>query len=160
MRARGPLRLLLTLLLSVMAGVIVLQGITTIRQLADASSNAPLQFSEASIMADCGLTQPVAAWLDTNANGRRELNEPPLPDVEFFVTSVRDGQESWDYGRMGVSDATGTASLHQFIGGCDKLTFDISARPPAGYRATTAEHVLSERYWSEDTIEFGFVTAP
>ena len=61
---------------------------------------------------------------------------------------------------MAVSDDIGEAQLSALIGGCGKRTFDISARPPAGYRATTADHRLLESYGVAWRIEFGFVAAP
>ena len=85
---------------------------------------------ESSIIADCGLDQQVTAWIDTNANGQHDQDEPPLADVGFFVMSTFKGQSPWDDGQMGTSDATGQANLHRFIGGCAEISFDVSARPP------------------------------
>jgi hypothetical protein len=89
------------------------------------------------VVSDCGWSSLVIAWLDLDANGARDTGqEPPLAGVTFVLEDVYSG-----YGRMmasAVTDEEGRASLSVFLPGCPRTKLEVFARPPDGYRATTA----------------------
>lgn len=107
-------------------------------------------------VAECFWEQQASAWLDANANGRRESGEGPLAGVEFVVKGLDSGLE---YSLEGTSDEAGQAALSIFFAGCPDDRLEVTARPPTGYRATTA--VVVETPIVEDRpLQFGFVAAP
>lgn len=107
-------------------------------------------------IAECGWEQQASAWLDVNTNGRRESGEGPLAGVEFLVKGLDSG---WEYGLEGTSDGAGQAALRIFLAGCPDDRLEVTARPPAGYRATTAAVVESRRR-APSPVKFGFIAAP
>lgn len=107
-------------------------------------------------IAECFWQQSVSAWVDANGNRQRDTDEQPLAGVEFLVKGLDSGLE---YGLEGTSDTAGLADLSIFFAGCPDERLELTARPPTGYRAATAERVEVRRL-EEEPIAFGFVAAP
>jgi hypothetical protein len=90
-----------------------------------------------------------SAWVDANANGKREEGELPLANVRFRFADVF-SQEAWEK----VSDDRGWAQLAGGLGPCPqpKPQFEVSALTPAGYEPTTPLRVPIR----EGASSFGF----
>lgn len=101
---------------------------------------------------DCLYSVEPKAWVDANANGVREKEEPPLAGVEFHVTG----------GARATSDATG--AFKQDAGhivilawrGCPGVDVELSARAPAGYEPTTPAVVRLQGEVTFGERAFGF----
>ncbi len=101
---------------------------------------------------DCGWHSKTQAFVDENANGKWDGNEPPLSGARFFVT---DASGKSGYGGHWVSDGTGTAYLSFFVA-CNRVPeFLVFAAPPEGYRLTSPELVEAGSQ-SGQTFTFGF----
>lgn len=148
------LRRLPWLLLPMIVLLLVLSALPPLDR-PSASSSAPS--AEPSPPAvECSWEQQASAWVDVNANGQRDGDEQPLAGVEFVVKGL---DSSLEYGLAGTTDADGQAMLSVLWAGCPDNRLEVTARPPAGYRATTAAQVESLRM-IEQAIAFGFVAAP
>lgn len=103
---------------------------------------------------DCSWFGEGQAWIDENENGIWDAGESPLPGVSMSVQDLRNDVD----GEGGETGADGKVNLSLFIPGCMRVTIEVSATAPSGYRSTTEEEVRVGR--SDDEIEivrFGFV---
>ncbi|MEP7136281.1 MAG: hypothetical protein ABI904_15240 [Chloroflexota bacterium] len=78
----------------------------------------------------------VSAWLDKNANGVREDNEPPLANVCVWYGYRPDSViADCKFSDHQVTDKNG--QWGEFLAGADCDMIYIFANPPSGYRPTT-----------------------
>ena len=82
----------------------------------------------------------VSAWLDKNANGIREQNEPPFPGVCIWSgyrpdSVIQDYSDPCQFYDSHVTDEQGTWG--QFLPGGSCETFYVFAKAPEGYQPTT-----------------------
>jgi len=116
----------------------------------------------------------VQAWLDADADSKREAGELPLPDVvasmvrfDYIYSSeagvdARKLASDLEYIQvMGpiaqLTAKDGRASLRDFRAGCACHCWQgsaVAAWPPAGYEPTTP--ILVDLTSNEDTVSFGF----
>lgn len=109
--------------------------------------------------ADCAWYGSARAWIDWNADGQPNPNEPPLSNVKIHV---KDPQTqflgiTWP----AVTDQYGGAEFTLSIPGCSKSAFEIYVDIPEGYRATTRPRIqvnlgLGESLNLERVYYFGF----
>jgi hypothetical protein len=106
---------------------------------------------------DCGKSVEVSAWEDQNANGIRDYpHEPPLSGVAFVLIdrSAHAGREM----ARGTTGADGTGLLLSPLISCTgKYEFEVYAKPPVGYQATTPLRRPAPVF---STFEVGFVKEP
>src|SRR5438552_8371047 len=95
------------------------------------------------ITADCGWSAQVSAWLDSNGNGMREADEPPIPNVNFYFNNANTSNQ-YQRGPF-VTNSKGETQLNEFMPGCPGRAFEIYPAMPAGYRLTTAPKQSSQR---------------
>lgn len=101
---------------------------------------------------DCVWPGTAIAWVDVNADGIRDVGEPPLPGVKFYIDDVRNDLEKVG---EGVSDWYGEASFSVWLPGCPRVEFEVYPEVPAGYRLTTLSRLSASQ-----TPEFGFGYLP
>lgn len=113
-------------------------------------SNAPPP-----IIADCGWSATVRAWVDLNGNGIRDENDTPLPDVSFHVDDTLNGYSDVSRGD-GPTNWKGESQLSVFLPGCPKVQFEIYPDVPSGYRALSDVRPTSDGDAIDQVFEFGF----
>lgn len=104
---------------------------------------------------DCVWRVPVQAWIDVDADGTRDADEPPLGGVTFVLENIDSAFQRRVASTMTRAD--GVAGLSAWLPGCPAATFEVYAEVPAGYRATTPGRVASE---FGKPVVVGFVTDP
>jgi hypothetical protein len=96
------------------------------------------------------------SWLDKNEDGKWNNDEKPLSGVQFLLNGEL--RES--------SDENGEAWVTRLSWGdvqkdtCPSIFFEIVARPPPGYRLTTAERVTGTSEGTFLEYTFGFTDLP
>src|SRR5215216_6335464 len=110
-------------------------------------------------VADCAWYGSAQAWIDSNADGQIDPDEPPLSDVKIHVDDVQNQfvEFSWPV----TTDQDGDVQLSVSIPGCSGSTFEIFVDIPEGYRATTRPRIEVqpdpwERLSAERVYYFGF----
>jgi hypothetical protein len=90
-------------------------------------------------MTDCAWYGSARAWIDSNADGQVDPDEPPLRDVKIHVDDKRNQflEISWPV----ITDQDGEVQLSLSIPGCSDNTFEIFVDIPQGYRATTRPRI-------------------
>jgi len=112
---------------------------------------------------DCTWGEAVTTWLDENANGKRDAQEPLLPNVTIvFKRRIDDGVP---YEERVVSDQRGVASFFELMPGCPKVEFEVYPEVPAGFRLTTPSSLfititISRTFGNENPFLFGFASLP
>jgi hypothetical protein len=110
--------------------------------------------------ADCVYSDKAEAWIDANQNGVWDNEEKPLVGVQFFVDDIRNNFQ--DVGDEAISDENGKAQLLVWLPGCPNVKFEISAKSPEGFQATTPDRIpVSKdafRNSQEDLFSFGFMS--
>ena len=93
----------------------------------------------------------VTAWLDKNANGLKETDEPPLPGVCVWYSYRPDSVDSvpCDFSDYGVTDEQGNWVKFLPGGRCD--TVYVFVKAPNGYQPT------SDSASDGCSAQFGFV---
>lgn len=107
----------------------------------------------------CGWERKAYTWIDKNANGRPDPNEPPLPNVKiiaYFIGSSKPAQPA------DATNVDGSTSWNEILDGCPTYRIEVVAQPPQGYRLTTPERIVSAYPNGEDKqpFLFGFVKLP
>jgi hypothetical protein len=112
--------------------------------------------------ADCAWYGSARAWLDLNADGRPNPDEPPLSDVEIHVNDIQNQfmNVSWPV----TTNEDGDVRFRVPIPGCVDTLLEISVDIPEGYRITTRPRIeIKPDVWngldSEPVYYFGFVPA-
>lgn len=90
-------------------------------------------------LADCAWYGFARAWIDSNANGLIDPDEPPLRDVKIHVGDKQDQlfEISWPV----VTDQHGDVQLSVSLPGCSDSRFEIFVDIPKGYRPTTMPRI-------------------
>jgi hypothetical protein len=108
---------------------------------------------------DCAWYGSARAWLDSNANGRVDPDEPPLKDVKIHVDDKQNQflEISWPV----ITNQEGDVQLSMSVPGCSGSTFEIFVDIPKGYRATTKPRIeVQPDPWQslskESVYYFGF----
>jgi hypothetical protein len=110
--------------------------------------------------ADCAWYGSARAWIDSNADGLLNPDEPPLSDVQIYVEDLE--HEFMGINWPAITDKDGDVLLRVTIPGCSDTSFEIYADIPAGYRVTTRPRIqvkpdIWERRLTERVYYFGFV---
>jgi hypothetical protein len=109
--------------------------------------------------ADCAWWNEAEAWVDENQNGVWDDGEKPLAGVQFIIDDIRNNLQ--DVGEEAISGEDGKAALSVWLPGCPTVEFEISAKPPDGFQATTPDRVpvskQAIRKAGEVVFSFGFV---
>ena len=102
------------------------------------------------------------AWIDSNADGRVDDNEPPLDGVKVYVDKIQ--QQiigiSWPL----ITHKDGEARFHISIPQCSKTVYEIYVDIPHGYEMTTKPRIevipdIVTSRGKEHIYYFGFVPA-
>jgi hypothetical protein len=110
-------------------------------------------------VADCAWYASARAWIDSNADGRIDQDEPPLGDVQIHVQNFQ--QQFIDINWPAITDQDGDVQFSVSIPGCSDTAFEIYVEIPEGYRATTRPRIevnpeLWKRMNTERIYYFGF----
>lgn len=84
---------------------------------------------------DCAWQGSVKAWIDSNADGRLNQNEPPLDGVQIYVDEVQ--KQIVDIRWPVITDKDGDVQFSVSIPGCSDTLYEIYVDIPQGYRMTT-----------------------
>jgi len=110
-------------------------------------------------VAHCAWYGSARAWIDSNADGRINFDEPPLSDVQVHVEELQNQfiDISWPV----ITDQEGDVQLSISLPGCSDTAFEIYVEVPEGYRATTKPRIevnlnLEESLNTERVYYFGF----
>jgi hypothetical protein len=109
--------------------------------------------------ADCAWYGSARAWIDSNADGLLNPDEPPLRDVQIYVEDLE--SEFMGINWPARTDRNGDVLLRVTIPDCSDTPFEIYADIPAGYRVTTRPRIqIKPHSWesqlSERVYYFGF----
>jgi hypothetical protein len=112
-------------------------------------------------IADCVWHGSARAWLDFNADGQVNTDEPPLQDVTIHVDDLRN--QLVDISWPAVTNDRGDVQLMASLPGCAETVFQIYADIPEGYRLTTRPSIeIRPEIWSsigaEHVYYFGFTS--
>ena len=90
-------------------------------------------------MTDCAWYGSARAWIDANADGQVDPDEPPLSDVKIHVDDKQNQflEISWPV----ITDRNGEVQLSMSIPGCSGSRFEIFVDIPQGYRLTTSARI-------------------
>jgi hypothetical protein len=110
-------------------------------------------------VADCAWYGSARAWLDSNADGRVNPDEPPLSNVKIHVDDKQN--QLLEIGWPVITDQEGDVQLSMPIPECSGGTFEIFVEIPKGYRATTRPRIeVQPDPWQslrkESVYYFGF----
>jgi hypothetical protein len=111
-------------------------------------------------VADCAWYGSARAWIDSNADGRIDPDEPPLSNVKVHVEGVQN--QFFDLSWPAITDQEGDVQWSVSIPGCSESVFEIFVDIPEGYRATTRPRIeVQQDLWQSLSTErvyyFGFV---
>lgn len=109
---------------------------------------------------NCAWFGSARAWIDSNADGLVNADEPPLSDVPIHVDDVPN--QFIDINWPVITDKNGDVQLSLSIPGCSETAFEIYVEIPEGYRATTRPRIevnlnLGESPNTGRVYYFGFV---
>ena len=107
----------------------------------------------------CAWYGSARAWIDSNADGRINPDEPPLSDVRVHVDDMQN--QFIDISWPAITGQDGDVQLNISLPGCSDTAFEIYVEIPEGYRATTRPRIevnlnLEERLNTERVYYFGF----
>lgn len=110
-------------------------------------------------VADCAWYGSARAWIDSNADGQMNPDEPPLSDVQIHVDEVQ--ARFIDVHWPAITDKDGVVQLNVSLPGCSDTAFEIYVEIPEGYRATTRPRIevnpnIGESLNTERVYYFGF----
>jgi hypothetical protein len=110
--------------------------------------------------AHCAWYGSARAWLDLNADGQLNADEPPLSDVQIHVQDIQN--QFTDISWPVITDKDGDVQLSVSIPGCSDTAFEIYVEIPEGYRATTRPRIEVNPYiWkslnTQRVYYFGFI---
>jgi hypothetical protein len=108
---------------------------------------------------DCAWFGSARAWIDSNADGRIDPDEPPLSDVKIHVDDVQN--QFLDVSWPAITDRDGDVQFNVSIPGCSDTLLAISVDIPEGYRITTRPRIeVKPALWkslrTEPVYYFGF----
>ncbi|SRR6266536_3779346 len=102
------------------------------------------------------------AWIDSNADGRMDRNEPPLDGVKIHVDKVQHQIVgiSWPL----ITHKDGEVQFNVSIPQCSNTLYEIYVDIPHGYRITTRPRIevtpdIETSLGKEHVYYFGFVPA-
>ncbi len=108
----------------------------------------PVPTATPEVLADCFFSADPFAWVDTNGNGLREDNEPPLEGVEVSFSLTFLGSATT--GPDGTAHVSG-----MYPSACDPaLENSLVAVAPEGYAPTTA--LILPYSDARETYTYGF----
>lgn len=138
------------ILLAVAAiGVLLLAG-AGVNWLAAKPDMMPVVANAArTIIVDCQLVSHAVAWVDQDANGKREANEVALQGVRLELNDQT--HQRRNVAELAETEADGTALVREFLPGCPDIKFTIRAVPPPGFLPTTQVEVPEHEH-----VHFGF----
>jgi len=90
-------------------------------------------------VAHCAWYGSARAWIDSNADGRINPDEPPLSDVQVHVDDMQNQFIDIDW--PASTDQDGDVQLNVSLPGCSGTAFEIYVEVPEGYRATTRPRI-------------------
>jgi hypothetical protein len=109
----------------------------------------------------CAWQGSAKAWIDTNRDGLVNIGEPPLSDVEIYITDIQD--QLFDISWPVITDQEGDVQFDVSLPGCSNTLFEISVEIPEGYRTTTRSRIevnadVSSSPGTQRIYYFGFVS--
>lgn len=109
--------------------------------------------------AHCAWYGSARAWIDSNADGRINPDEPPLSDVQVHVEDLQN--QLIDISWPAITDRNGDVQLNVSLPRCSDTAFEIYVEIPEGYRATTRPRIevklnLRESLSTDRVYYFGF----
>ena len=112
---------------------------------------------------DCAWYGSARAWIDSNADGQIDPDEPPLSDVKVHVDDVK--SQFLDVSWPAVTNQYGDVQFSVSIPGCSDTRLEISVEIPEGYRITTRPRIqvkpdVRESLLTEPVYYFGFAPEP
>ncbi|HEX2996937.1 MAG TPA: hypothetical protein VHP14_19095 [Anaerolineales bacterium] len=111
---------------------------------------------------DCAWHGSARTWIDMNADGLVDHDEPPLVDVNIHVDDVTSQLVPVrDPGWTASTDKDGDVQFNIPIPECAGTSFEIYPDIPTGYRLTTRSHLdVGAGFWQafgkERIYYFGF----
>jgi hypothetical protein len=90
-------------------------------------------------VADCAWYGSARVWIDSNADGQLDPDEPPLSDVKIHVHDLQ--SQFLDLSWPAITDQDGDVQFSVPIPGCSGSAFEILVDIPEGYRATTRSRI-------------------
>lgn len=108
---------------------------------------------------DCLWSAQTNAWIDSNANGIQEPEEPPLPGVTFYVDDVLNGYEKVNL-KPAPTNWVGETGVAVWLPGCPNARFTIYPEVPEGYQLTTTDIPKVSARADSRTFAFGFTYQP
>lgn len=110
-------------------------------------------------VARCAWYGSAEAWIDSNADGQINSDEPPLSDVPVYVEDLQN--QFIDISWPAITDQDGDVQLSLSLPGCSDTAFEIYVEVPEGYRATTRPRIevnlnIKERLNTQRVYYFGF----
>jgi hypothetical protein len=108
----------------------------------------------------CAWYGSARAWIDSNADGQINPDEPPLSDVLIHVDDLQN--QFIDISWPATTNKDGDVQLSVSIPGCSETAFEIYVEIPEGYRATTRPRIevhpdLWESLNTRRVYYFGFI---
>lgn len=97
---------------------------------------------------DCGLGVAVRTWVDENANGIWDQEEPPLAGVVVHTSGTNP--------LTSMTNAQGEAQVEDWSPGCGPEGIRVWVEPPSGFRPTTRSSVNVNARSQVLTLTFGF----
>jgi len=114
-------------------------------------------------VADCAWYGSARAWIDSNADGQIDPDEPPLSDVKIHVDNVK--TQFLDISWPAITNQFGDVQFNVPIPGCSDTRLEIFVEIPEGYRITTRPRIqvmpaIGESFRTEPVYYFGFAPEP
>jgi hypothetical protein len=107
-----------------------------------------------SLSKQCDWEGSAFTFVDTNADGRFQVGETPLPGITINLT--RRSLQTQKF----TTDINGVANLRVVFMGCPDLDIEIGVDPPEGMQLTTPAIYQVENPKSDERFIFGFVYMP
>jgi len=113
-------------------------------------------------VADCAWQGSARAWIDSNADGQINPDEPPLSNVQIHVDDVQNQFRGFSW--PAITGKDGDVQLQISIPGCSDTLLEISVDIPEGYRITTKPRIevkpdVWESLRAKPIYYFGFAPA-
>jgi len=99
------------------------------------------------------------AWIDENADGIWDENEPPLEGVQFHLNYASEPDHDVNM-EEAYTDSHGDVSLGLWTYSCAPAKFAVYPDIPSGYRLTTKASVTRTTRQQDTKISFGFAYLP
>ena len=104
---------------------------------------------------ECSWYVLLFAWSDSDGNGLRDANEPPLANIRFFSEDPSLKFEKIDHGTTGTG---GSIGLVELLPGCFHFQFEVYPEVPEDCQLTTTPaRMLADTRKENQEFSFGFL---